>query len=159
MSCSTRPRRLGPRPTAEATIDVDPDPDLDLDQALALERRVWRALRTGDQDLDESMLSQDFLGVYPSGFSDRADHVEQLADGPTVHDVHLSEARLVQLAEGQVLLSYRADWRAPRSVGSDQPGPARAMYITSIWSRRAGGWINTFSQDTPTDPQAEVFDE
>lgn len=130
---------------------------MDLDQALALERRVWRALRTGDQDLDASMLSEDFLGVYPSGFSDRAEHVAQLADGPTVHDFHLSEARLVELAGDTVLLSYRADWRAPVSAGSDQPGPARAMYITSIWSRRANGWINTFSQDTPTEPRAEFF--
>lgn len=131
---------------------------MDLDQALALERQVWRALCTGDQDLDAAMLSDDFLGVYPDGFSDRAGHIEQLSDGPTVHDFHLSEARLVELAAEHFLLCYRADWRAPRSSGSEHPGAARAMYITSIWSRRADGWINTFSQDTPTEARSDVFD-
>lgn len=131
---------------------------MDLESALDLERRVWHALCTGDQDLDASMLSEDFLGVYPTGFCDRLGHVEQLADGPTVHDFHLSETRLVALADDTVILCYRADWRAPRSPGSRQPGPARAMYISSIWSRRADGWINTFSQDTPTDARPEIFD-
>lgn len=130
---------------------------MNLDEALGLERRVWHALCTGDQDLDESMLSEDFLGVYPSGLSDRAEHADQLAGGPTVHDFQLSEAQLVNLAEGRVLLCYRADWRAPRLPGSDQPGPARAMYISSIWSLRGDAWINTFSQDTPTEARPELF--
>ena len=125
---------------------------MDQDQVLALERRVWEALRTGDRDLDASMLSSDFLGVYPSGFSDRAGHVDQLAAGPTVHDYHLSEVRLIRLADDQALLCYRADWRRPG------PGPAEAMYIASIWTRRSGGWINTFSQDTPTEPDPRRFD-
>ena len=104
------------------------------------------------------MLSDDFLGVYPSGFSDRAGHVGQLTDGPTVYDYLVTEARMTSLAGDQILLSYRADWRPPLDAGFDRPGPARAMYITSIWSHRAGGWINTFSQDTPTEPRPEVFE-
>jgi len=130
---------------------------VNLDEALVFEGRVWHALCTGNRDLDASMLSEDFLGVYPSGFSDRAAHVDLLAGGPTVHDFQLSEAQLVNLAEGRFLLCYRADWRAPRSPGSDQPGPARAMYISSIWSLQGGTWINTFSQDTPTEPRPEIF--
>ena len=54
-----------------------------VDDFVQLELEVWRALVTGDQSLDRSMLSEDFLGVYPSGFSDRAGHVDQLASGPT----------------------------------------------------------------------------
>ncbi|MDH3303512.1 MAG: nuclear transport factor 2 family protein [Acidimicrobiia bacterium] len=132
---------------------------MDLELALELERRVWRALCTGDRDLDQAMLSEDFLGVYPTGISDRAGHVDQLADGPTVRDFRLSEARLIQLtADEHVLLCYRADWRPPRSPGETEPGPVEAMYISSIWSWRADGWINTFSQDTPTEPRPDVFD-
>ncbi len=132
--------------------------EMDLERALALERQVWQALCTGDQARDRSMLSDDFLGVYPSGFSDRTNHVDQLAGGPTVHDFHLSDARLLNLADGQVLLCYRADWRPPRSDGSDRPGPPRAMFISSIWEHRPGGWVNTFSQDTPTAPRPGLFD-
>ncbi len=119
---------------------------------------MWQALCTGDGALDRALLSDDFLGVYPSGFSDRDGHVSQLAGGPTVHDFHLSDARLVDVADTTVLLSYRADWRAPRTPGSEQPGAAQAMFITSIWTRRAGNWVNTFSQDTPTDPRPDLFE-
>jgi len=31
------------------------------------------------------------------------------------------------------------------------------MYISSIWSLQGGTWINTFSQDTPTEPRPEIF--
>ena len=124
-------------------------PEPDLEMFLQLESRVWAALQTGDGDLDRSMLSEDFLGVYPSGFSDRDGHVEQLSDGPTVAEYRLSEARLFVINDDEVLLSYRADWQRPDPLGL-QPAP-EAMYVSSLWSRRDGRWINTFSQDTPTD--------
>jgi len=118
-----------------------------VDDFVQLELEVWRALVTGDQSLDRSMLSEDFLGVYPSGFSDRAGHVDQLANGPSAADFRLSETRLLVISEDEVMLSYRADWRRP----DDESGTAawEAMYISSLWSRRHGNWINTFSQDTP----------
>lgn len=131
--------------------------NVDLEQALELERKVWEALRTGDRSLDESMLSEDFLGVYSSGFSDRAGHVDQLASGPTVFDYMLSEPQLVPLTDDQVILCYRADWRPPASDRPDRGGPARAMYISSIWARRDDGWTNMFSQDTPTEPKPDPF--
>ncbi len=130
---------------------------MNLDQALTLERKVWEALVDGDGAADESLLAADFLGVYESGFSDRAGHVEQLAGGPTVHDYHLSSARLIRLAEDQVIVSYRADWRRPDPERSGRPGPPEAMYISSIWARRSDRWVNTFSQDTPTEPNPGLF--
>ncbi len=53
-------------------------------ELIELETGVWLALQRGDAEADRKLLSEDFLGVYPTGFADRADHVGQLADGPTV---------------------------------------------------------------------------
>ena len=92
------------------------------------------------------LLSDDFLGVYPAALRDRSDHAGQLANGPTVADFELREARLMVLSEDDVLLSYRADWH--RLAGGDT-GPAESMYISSLWSRRSGRWVNVFSQDSP----------
>jgi hypothetical protein len=122
-------------------------PDLAIEDFIRLETEVWRALVSGDAAADERLLADEFLGVYPTGFADRSDHVSQLADGPTVDEFTLSDERLVVLSDSAVLLAYRADYRrAPRSTQLTEP---EAMYVSSAWCRRDGRWVNVFSQDTP----------
>ena len=116
---------------------------MDLNDVVALESSVWEALRRGDAAADRELLTPDFLGVYPSGFAGRDDHAGDLAGGPTVHDFAIHDARLLEIGEDHVLLSYRAvTRRAPDA-------PAETQYISSLWSRRGDRWRNVFSQDTP----------
>lgn len=115
-------------------------------EILALEIKVWEALKTGNAELDAKMLANDFLGVYPTGFSGRAQHCDQLKNGPTVASYELVEPRLVILSDDQVLLSYLARWSR---LEDSKAGPIEKMYISSIWKRRGQEWKNTFSQDTP----------
>ena len=107
------------------------------------ERAVWDALVRGDAAADERLLAPDFLGLYPTGFAGREDHVAPLYGGPTVARFELSDVRTVELAEGVVLVAYRAAF--VRAGGADE----EAMWVSSIWSRRDGRWVNVFSQDTP----------
>jgi hypothetical protein len=125
-----------------------PADGVDLESLLALETKVWEALQRGDAEQDRALLSADFIGVYPSGFADRAAHAGMLHDGPTVAEFELHEPRLMALSDDHVLLCYRADWRRMRDGG---PGDPESMYISSLWSRRASAWQNVFSQDTPAD--------
>jgi hypothetical protein len=120
--------------------------DMDLDAFIELETRVWDALRRGDAEADARLLGEDFFGVYPSGFADRSDHAGQLANGPTVAEFELNDARLMVLSDDFVLLSYRADWHR---FSSGERSPAESMYVSSLWSHRVGGWVNVFSQDSP----------
>jgi len=133
-------------------VPSDSEPvSIALDELVALETAVWEALRAGDAEADERLLSDDFLGVYPTGFADRADHVAQLAGGPTVEHFELSDARMVAVSPTDVLLAYRADF-VSSAVGIS--GDAATMYVSSLWSRRAGRWVNTFSHDCPAlDPR------
>ncbi|MFI9485395.1 DUF4440 domain-containing protein [Promicromonospora sp. NPDC052451] len=117
-------------------------PDRTIQFFLDLESQVWDALARGDGDADRELLSEDFVGVYPSGFATRAEHVGELADGPTVTSYALSEARLIDVAPDSVLLCYRADYQP--STGPEK----EAMYISSLWVERDGRWWNTFSQDS-----------
>lgn len=119
---------------------------IDLDGLLALETAVWDAMRTGDGEADERMLADDFLGVDPSGFATRSEHASLLADGPTVAEFELSDARMFVVSPTDVLLSYRADF-VPLAAGVR--GDATAMYVSSLWSLRDGRWLNTFSHDCP----------
>ena len=112
---------------------------------LALENQVWTALTTGDAAVDTALLSADFLGVYADGFADRAAHVGQLDQGPTVREYRLSDPRLRLLGTDHAVLSYRADFqRNSKEV-------AETMYVSSIWHHTRDGWINVFSQDTPAE--------
>jgi hypothetical protein len=125
---------------------------MDLIVFVELETKVWDALLRGDAEEDTRLLAEDFLGVYPSGFADRSDHAGQLANGPTVADFELHDARLMVLSDNHVLLCYRAEWHR---FEADQRSAAESMYVSSLWARRSGSWVNVFSQDTP----AEIGEE
>jgi len=123
---------------------------IELAALLALETEVWEALRTGDAATDARLLADDFLGVYPTGFAGRAEHVGALANGPTVDEYALHDARMMVVSESDVLLCYRAYYRLP---GAEQ---GESMYVSSLWSQRDGAWVNTFSQDTRADPTSDM---
>ncbi len=123
---------------------------MELAALIALETSVWDALQQGDPSADTDLLAADFLGVYPTGFSDRSDHAGQLGEGPTVAAYAILDPRCVQLSADHALLAYRAQYRRPGSDATEE------MYVSSVWSRRDGRWINVFSQDTPADPEADI---
>jgi hypothetical protein len=107
------------------------------------ERAVWAALVAGDAAADLALLSDDFLGAYPDGFSGRAAHCAQLAEGPSVAAYAITEEHLRPLGPDHMLYAYRACYRRPGAEASEE------MLVSSIWERRDTGWINIFSQDTP----------
>ncbi len=122
--------------------------DMDLNTFIELETRVWEALRRGDAAEDARLLAEDFLGVYSTGFANRSDHAGQLANGPTVAEFELHDARLMVISDNDALLSYRAVWRR---MTNGTVGAPESMHISSLWSRRSGEWLNVFSQDSPTE--------
>ena len=117
---------------------------IELDELLALETRVWQALVDGDAAADTQLLSDDFVGLYPSGFAGRDEHVAQLASGPTVRRFELTQARVVVVAESALLLCYRAEYER-----ASDDAVTEAMFVSSLWCRRGDDWVNVFSQDTP----------
>lgn len=120
-------------------------PDALLKTLLAQEHRVWAALTSGDAVADQALLSPAFIGLYPDGYAGRAEHVAQLAGGPTVARYRLEEARALPLAEGLGLLCYRAEYARPGGAAWER------MWVSSLWRREGAGWVNLFSQDTPCD--------
>ncbi|NNE52152.1 MAG: nuclear transport factor 2 family protein [Sulfitobacter sp.] len=107
------------------------------------ENEVWEALVRGDAEADKRLLSGDFLGIYPDGFSGRADHLAQLSSGPSIWSYRLDSFHTRALGPDHAVLSYRAKYlRAKNDKGE-------TMYVSSIWQRAPTGWINILSQDTP----------
>lgn len=121
-----------------------------LDHLVSCETRVWDALVVGDPVADAAALHEGFLGVYTDGFAGKADHVGQVAQGPTVQSYVLTDCRVMALGADHAVLSYHA---AFLRVGRDAP---EAMYVSSIWQRAEQGWVNVFSQDTPASGATSV---
>ncbi len=119
-------------------------------EILELENAVWQALVSGDAKVDAKLLDDSFLGVYETGFSNKAGHVDQLAHGPTVVSYALSDTRLIIPGKGLALLCYLARFKRHRSDAFEK------MYVSSLWRRESNGWQNIFSQDTPTGDQTPV---
>ncbi|MDX8350103.1 nuclear transport factor 2 family protein [Cognatiyoonia sp. IB215446] len=109
----------------------------------ASETDVWQALVRGDVLADEKALHTDFLGVYPDGFATKADHVQQLDDGPTVKTFVLSDCRAVPLGQDFAIFSYKVAFQRTGACVTEE------MFVSSVWQRSGSGWINIFSQDTP----------
>lgn len=107
------------------------------------EQRVWDALVAGDAAADRAALADSFVGVYPSGVAGADGHAAQLHDGPTVERYAIERARTLEIADGHVMLTYRADYRRIDSEVDE------SMYVSSLWSRFDDGWLNVFSQDSP----------
>src|SRR4029079_12482073 len=105
----------------------------------------------GDAAADEALLGDDFLGVYPTGYSGRAEHVAQLVGGSTVLTFVLSELRLVVVSPSAALLAYHA-----RYVRAGSTEEEESMYVSSLWCERDGRWVNVCSQDTPDNGAAVV---
>lgn len=118
--------------------------DLAIDTFIDLETQVWNALAEGNPGADSELLAADFLGVYPTGFVCRDDHVGQLVHGPTVTSFALHDAQLLVVSNSSVLLAYRAEFTRPAT--SER---VETMYVTSLWCARDGRWVNVFSQDSP----------
>lgn len=123
----------------ETTLSDIPQNPL-LAEITALERHVWNALDEGDTVADASLLSADFLGVYPDGFAAKSDHTGQLADGPTVIQYGLDGFHVRALCADHTLLSYRAKFQRTTRAAPE------VMYVTSICQRSSIGWTNIFSR-------------
>ena len=110
----------------------------------ACELGVWEALRTGNIDSDAAVLAGDFLGVYTDGFAGKSDHVAQLSKGPSIQVYAIDGFRARRIGDDYALVVYRAVFTRHARDSEE------VMYVTSIWQRASPGWINVFSQDTPS---------
>ncbi len=96
-------RTSAPRNASRADRQNDPVSQLLLEDLVRLESQVWQALVDGDADADRRMLSDDFLGVYPTGFADRESHVGQLLDGNVVRVARRATPGRVRLCRDPVV--------------------------------------------------------
>ena len=125
---------------------MQPQPDIPtVQQFVVLESQVWDAFVAGDSEADARVLADNFIGVYSTGFSSRAEHCAPLRNGPVAQRYEIQDPRILVLSDSLVMLVYLAVWERANAAPDSVP---EKMYVSSLWQRADGNWKNVFSQDT-----------
>jgi hypothetical protein len=91
-------------------------------QFVILESQVWDAFVAGDSEADARVLADNFIGVYSTGFSNRAEHCAPLRDGPIAQRYEIRDPRILVLSDSLVMLMYLAVWERANSAPDSVPG-------------------------------------
>jgi hypothetical protein len=102
---------------------------------------IERALAAGGADAYRRVLDPDAILIVPGMVLDRVETIAAMDASPGWDEFTMARERVVELADGAALLTYRFDGRR---------GDVRyAAQMGSVYVERDGGWRMIFHQQTP----------
>lgn len=114
-----------------------------------LERRSWDAWKARDSSFYRTFLSDDHVEL---GWSGRSTKAEVLATVATprcvVKSYSVDDVKLARFDANTALLTYHA---AQSTTCSGKPIPS-PVWVSSLYVRRGGRWVNAAYQQTPVRP-------
>ena len=115
---------------------------------IALEKQSWDAWKAHDSQFFAGFLSADHVEVGTRGINDKAQVVSGVASPLCkVEEFAVDSFRVTRLSAGTALVVYHA--RQKTQCGNDAvPSPA---WVSSLYVRREGRWLNALFQQSPTD--------
>jgi hypothetical protein len=108
-----------------------------------LERQAWDAVKAKDDRTYVRLLAQDFVDVEPGGIITESEE-EKGIDQLTVYDYKWESLRVLHFTPDVTLLIYKATQKATYG-GQPVPSPT---WVSSLWIKRNGRWLNAFVQET-----------
>jgi hypothetical protein len=135
------PRDL-PAPSA-ASLAAAPD---SLEQLLtAIERQSWVAWQNHDGNFFQNFLSDDHVEVGTNGIATKAQVVAYVSSGAcTVKSYSVDHFHTTRFNDNTALLTYRAEQNTMCGKTS-VPSPT---WVSSLFVRRNGKWVNALYQHT-----------
>jgi hypothetical protein len=133
---------------ASSPAHAAPDKNVVLKTALVdLERQSWEAWKNHDAKFFEGFLSDDHVDVGSGGTTSKKDVVAGVA-GPVcaVKSYAVDHFELAVLGKGTALLTYHAA-QDTTCGGAAVPSP---VWVSSLYMKRGGRWLNVVYQQTPT---------
>jgi len=124
-------------------LRLSPSKELGEEIAVRLERQGWEAAKAKDTIAYMRLLAEDFLRVGSDGINTKSDEKEGV-DELTVEDYKWEGLRVVHFTPDVTLLAYKATQKASWR-GQPIPTPT---WISSLWIKRNGKWLNVFYQET-----------
>jgi uncharacterized protein DUF4440 len=116
------------------------------DTLVALETQSWVAWQKRDGKFFQQFLARDHVEVGSSGVADAA-AVAAFVGSPmcVVKNYSIDKFNFVRLNADTALLTYHAE-QDTTCNGSPVPSPA---WVSSLYVRRSGHWLNALYQQTP----------
>ena len=138
MSCLPVGMAEQPRPTPS-----------EADSLVTLERQSWDAWQKRDGKFFESFLSVDHVEVGFGGIADKTTVVTGVASAACVVRSYSVEGFKVAMLDAHTaLLTYKAR-QDTLCAGKLVPSP---VWVSSLYLKRDGRWLNVFYQQTPAGP-------
>jgi len=125
------------------------DAGTDVSQTLiGLEKQSWVAWKSHDGAFFASFLSDDHVEVGARGITDKKNVVAGVASPVcTVEDYAVDQFKVARLSADTALLTYHAR-QTTQCAKVAVPSP---VWVSSLYVRRDGRWVNVLFQQTPTD--------
>jgi len=122
--------------------DLSPD-----DTIISLEKQSWEAWKKRDGKFFQRFLSADHVEVGARGIATKQ-AVVAFVGSPScvVSDYALDHFAVTRIAADVVALTY---WAEQKTTCGKAPVPS-PVWVTSVYVRREGRWLNVVYQQTPT---------
>jgi len=108
-----------------------------------LERQGWEALKAKDATTYERLLAEDFVRVGADGVTTKSGEKNDI-DQLTMDTYKWEGLQVVHFTPDVTLLAYKA---TQKTTYRGQPLPS-PTWISSLWIKRNGTWLNFFYQET-----------
>ena len=130
-----------PVATPSASDDIAPT-------LIALEKQSWAAWKSHDGAFFASFLSDDHVDIATTGVSDKKNVVAGVA-GPfcNVDNYEVDRFRVTRLTIDTAIVVYHAQQKTLCGKTA-VPSPT---WVSSLYVRRGGRWLNAVFQQTPTE--------
>src|SRR5215471_8101269 len=115
------------------------------DEIVSIEKASWEAWKARDASFYQRFLAEDHVEVHGFGVGDKAAVVATVGSPAcVVESFALQDFRFRRLAADAAMLTYRSEQKSTCN-GHPVPSPA---WITSVYARREGRWVNVLFQAT-----------
>jgi hypothetical protein len=113
----------------------------------AKEKEMFEAIKNGDMDTFKSNLSENFISVYETGISDRAQELENIAK-LKIRSYEFSDVRVMQPAEGIAIIAY--SFNAEGTYAEEEF--SGKYHAGSTWVMSDGDWKAVMHTDMEAAP-------
>lgn len=120
-----------------------PETHSDEEIAVRLERQGWEAAKAKDATSYERLLAEDFVRVGADGVTTKNGEKNDF-DQLTMDSYKWEGLQVVHFTPDVTLLAYKA---TQKTTYRGQPLPS-PTWISSLWIKRNGTWLNVFYQET-----------
>jgi RNA polymerase sigma factor (sigma-70 family) len=144
----TRQSLAADPPVAAPTRSAQPNSDQGnlKETLLALEKRVWDALKTEDRTVFQNLVASDFVGLDISGrHYDKADTLQFVAN-VRVPQYEMKNVRVIVLNETSALVTYDIHYKL-NHVGEAASSEILDRHALRAWSQRKGKWWYVYYED------------